>query len=600
MLFANFHRCYASLSLSSLMFPGVPFFLSVPQKGRVSASPTGTYFDNARIIREYSIRTGVFSGADAPCIPGSCIEETENVAIAQDSTEHNKANMPDFTHSDARISELLDRMREISALSALGSLASWDQNTIMPQGATEVRAAQMAVVQGILHERWTHPRLGSLLSELEEVVQSQTFTDADRGLVHEALRTYKHYAKLPRELVEEMARVEASSFDAWRRARTNNDFASFAPWLNRTISLQHEVADRLGYVETRYDALLDEYEPGLTASKLEGLFAPVREISTTLLQRIQASGHVVDTSSLQGDFPQEKQIELCTEILKHMGYDFSRGVIAQSPHPFTSGLGSPFDVRVTVRTHPHLLQQSIMAAIHEGGHALYEQGSAPTLVQTPVVGGASMGIHESQSRLWENAIGRSEPFWRGQFELVRRIFPGKYAHVDAATFARALNHVEPSLIRVEADEVTYNLHIIIRFEMEKAMVNGSVSIESLPRMWNEKYRDYLGIEPDSDSNGILQDVHWTSGFGYFPSYTLGNLYAAQILHTLRQALPDFDESLTRGDTSRILSWLREHMYIVGAIYQPDELIKRVTGASLDPTYFTRYLTDKFEQIYELK
>ncbi len=255
------------------------------------------------------------------------------------------------------------------------------------------------------------------------------------------------------------------------------------------------------------------------------------------------------------------------------------------------------DVRVTVHPDRHLIQACIMAAIHEGGHAVYEQGSAETLARTLVAGGASMGAHESQSRLWENAIGRSEAYWRGQFAAVREAFPRHFAGVDAATFARALNKVQPSLIRIEADEVTYNLHIIVRYELEKAMVNGDVAIESMPRLWNAKYREYLGIEPERDSEGILQDIHWTSGFGYFPSYTLGNLYSAQIYAALRQAFPDFDERLSRGDTAFILNWLRERMYAAGAIYQPEELMKRVTGERLSPSYFARYLTSKFEAIY---
>ncbi len=521
------------------------------------------------------------------------------MAITQKQTESNTAGTPDFTRGDARISELLTHMQEISALGALSALAAWDQNTIMPEGAGEVRGTQMAVMQGIIHERWTKPQLGSLISQLEEVVQNQSFTDADRGLVREAARTYKQYTKLPRELVEEMARTEAASFEAWRRARSKNDFAAFAPHLTRTIALQREVADRFGYEQTRYDALLDLYEPDLTVSKVDPLFASVREVSSTLLKRIQESGNRVDTASLHGNFSADKQVELCREILQRMGYDFSRGAIAQSPHPFTTGLGSPFDVRVTVRTNEQFIQQSLMAAIHEGGHALYEQGSAHTLVHTPVAGGASMGMHESQSRLWENAIGRSEAFWRGQFDLVRKVFPAQYGNVDPATFARALNHVEPSLIRVEADEVTYNLHIIIRYELEKMMVNEEVAVESLPRLWNEKYQEYLGITPESDSDGIMQDVHWTSGFGYFPSYTLGNLNSAQILATLRTALPNFDEALAQGETAHILNWLQSHMYTVGAIYRPDDLMQRLTGSTLDASHFNHYLTSKFAQIYAL-
>jgi len=519
--------------------------------------------------------------------------------VKQNATGEDTGATPDFTRSDTHMSALLDQMCDISALSDLGSLAGWDQNTQMPGGAAEVRGTQMAVLQGVLHDKWNSDTLGKLLAELEAPVQSAPFTDADRGLIRQALRGHTRSIKLPRSLVEETARHEAASYDAWHKARKNNDFASFAPFLAHTIELQRETADRMGYVESRYDALLDDYEPGLTATRVNALFTPIRAISTALLKRIVASGNKVDTSSLQGHFASDKQVELSVAILKGMGYDFARGAIAQSPHPFTTSFGSPFDVRVTIRTNEQLLQQSLMAAIHEGGHALYEQGSARTLVNTPVAGGASLGIHESQSRLWENEIGRSTPYWQGQFGLVQKVFPEQYANVDAATFARALNHVEPSLIRVEADEVTYNLHIIIRFELEKAMINGEVAVESLPRMWNEKYQEYLGITPPNDADGILQDVHWTSGFGYFPTYTLGNLNAAQIFNTLHKALPNFDELLAQGNTATILNWLREHMYNVGAIYQPDELMRRVTGESLNPDYFTDYLVSKFEKIYGL-
>lgn len=507
--------------------------------------------------------------------------------------------MPSFTQSNAQIAALLAHMHEIADLSALGGLAEWDQNTEMPEGAGEIRGDQMATLQGVLHERWTSERLGSLLDQLSSPGAQASLTDADKGLVRQARRGYDHSTKLPRALVEELARVQARSFESWRRARANNDFASFAPWLSRTIDLQREVADRLGFVETRYDALLDQYEPGMTSHKLDQLFAPVREVSTTLLKRIETSGHIVDDSCLEGDFAPEKQIELSKAILRGMGYEFSHGAIACSPHPFTASFGSPFDVRLTVNPDQHHIQASVMAAIHEGGHALYEQGSAPTLARTPVAGGASMGAHESQSRLWENNIGRSLPYWKGQYAAVRAAFPDHFANIDVETFARALNKVQPSLIRTEADEVTYNLHIIIRYELERAMVNGEVVVESLPGMWNARYREYLGIEPETDSKGILQDIHWSSGFGYFPTYTLGNLYGAQIFHKLRNVFADFDERLALGETSFILRWLEENMYAYGAIYQPEELIRRVTGDAPNPEHFVRYLTGKFERIYQL-
>lgn len=513
--------------------------------------------------------------------------------------QQDEALMPGFTHNHEHIAKLLERMREIADLSALGALAEWDQNTEMPEGAGEIRGDQMATLQGVLHERWTSEELGRLLDKLEGSEAQAGLTDADKGLIREARRGYDRSTKLPRTLVEELARVQAASFESWRRARANNDFASFAPWLSRTIALQREVADRLGFAETRYDALLDQYEPGMTASKLDTLFAPVREVSTQLLKRIQASGHTVDDSCLQGDFPEEKQMELSKTILRAMGYEFPYGGISRSPHPFTTSFGSPFDVRLTVNPDRNFIQASVMAAIHEGGHALYEQGSAPTIVRTPVAGGASMGAHESQSRLWENNIGRSLPFWRGQYALVRETFPEHFASIEVETFVRALNKVQPSLIRIEADEVTYNLHIIIRYELEREMINGEVAVESLPGMWNARYREYLGIEPETDSKGILQDVHWSGGFGYFPTYTLGNLYAAQIFHKLRDTFADLDERLALGETEFILRWLEEHMYAYGAIYLPEELIKRVTGEAPNPEHFVRYLTSKFEKVYNL-
>ncbi len=506
---------------------------------------------------------------------------------------------PSFTTLDGGITELLEYVHEIEDLKALGSLAEWDQNTEMPEGAGEVRGYQLATLQGMLHERWTNQRLGTLLNKLNTVINRSSYTDADRGLVREAQRNYDQATKLPRELVEEMARVRTASFEAWRRARENKDFASFAPWLSRTVALQGEVADHLGYAETRYDALLDLFEPGMTVRTLDKLFAPVREVSTILLRRIEASGTIVDDTCLQGEFSEEKQVALSEALLRRMGYDFSHGAIAVSPHPFTTNFGSPFDVRLTVHPDKHFIKSSVMAAIHEGGHAVYEQGSAPTLVRTPLAGGASMGAHESQSRLWENAVGRSEAFWQGQFAAVRQAFPEHFAIVDATTFDRALNKVKPSLIRIEADEVTYNLHIIVRYELEKAMINGNLAIESLPRLWNAKYREYLGIEPGNDSEGVLQDIHWSSGFGYFPSYTLGNLYSAQIYSTLHQQFSDFNERLASGDTAFIFDWLRKNMYVFGAIYQPDTLMERVTGEVPNPDYFARYLSSKFEEIYQL-
>lgn len=504
-----------------------------------------------------------------------------------------------ITASNTQIADLLEHLREIADISAVSALASWDQNTAMPEGASAVRGDQMGTLTGVLHNRWTNPQLGTVLGALESEVAGARFTDADRGLVREARRTYDQYTKLPYGLVCEKARVESAAFDAWHTARAQSDFELFAPWLGRIITLDREIADRLGYTGARYNALLDQYEPGMTVARLDDLFGPVRDISIALLRRIEASGHTVETSFMQGEFPASAQMDLSEGLLRHMGYDFSRGALSRSPHPFTTGFGSPFDVRLTVNPDEHRLQASLMAALHEGGHAVYEQGFTPEHARSPLANAPSLGAHESQSRLWENAIGRSEAFWHSQYTRVREAFPRQLGHVEDTAFARALNRVRPSLIRIEADEVTYNLHIIIRYEMEKLIVDGDVAIESLPRLWNEKYRQYLGIEPANDGEGILQDVHWTSGFGYFPTYTLGNLYGAQIYATLRREFPDWDDRLAAGDTTFVLAWLRDHMYRFGATYLTADLMRKVTGEAPDAAYFAHYLTRKTEVTYDL-
>ncbi|WP_165423087.1 carboxypeptidase M32 [Ktedonosporobacter rubrisoli] len=504
-----------------------------------------------------------------------------------------------FTTSDERISTLLKRVQETTDLLKLEALASWDQHTQMPERAGEARMHQVATLDGIIHERQSDPALGKLLQELEGVVSQSRFTDADRSLVRHARRSYDQATKLPPELVEERAKVAVASLESWVKARQNNDFASFAPWLQRTVHLQREIADRLGYTETRFDALIDLHDPGLTASEVEALFVPIRDVSTRLLKRIQASGKTIDTACLFGNFPISQQEALCKKMAASVGYDFTRGMIASSAHPFMIDFGTPLDVRFTVRYSEQFLPMALMAALHEGGHALYEQGSAPSLLRTPLAGGASSGIHESQSRLWENVIGRSEPFWQKKFALVQEAFPQHFAEVPLPTFVQALNKVEPSLIRVEADEVTYNLHIMVRFELEKVLVNGEISVESLPRLWNEKYREYLGIEPENDTVGVLQDMHWSDGFGGFQGYTIGNICAAQIFKKLQSEFPDLKERLAGGDTSFILQWLSEHMYSIGATYLPQDLMVRLTGESMNPNYLLSYLTGKFEKIYDL-
>jgi carboxypeptidase Taq len=505
-----------------------------------------------------------------------------------------------LTLDNPDLKELTAYTRESADLGSLAALAGWDQETAMPPGGAEARGRQSAAIGALLHERQTAPQIREWLDRLEPRVAASPFTDADRGMVREVRRDYETSVKLPTALVRELAEVGAAAFEAWRRAREHNAFQEFAPLLKRMVTLQREVADRLGYPEQRYDALLDLYEPGLTYRQAAPLLARAREASIDVLQRIRSSGHPADNSLLRGHFGTEQQLRVCNDALRSIGYDFQRGVLAQSAHPFTTGIASPSDVRLTVRVQEQLLSAAVMAALHEGGHGLYEQNLPAALAGTPVGRVVSLGAHESQSRLWENAIGRSEAYWRYQLPALRAVFPDQLRDVEPAAFARALCQVQPSLIRVEADEVTYNLHIIVRFELEAALIGGDIEVDDLPALWNERYEQYLGVRPERDADGVLQDIHWSHGsYGYFPTYTLGNLYAAQIYSAIRRAFPDFDARLASDGPRFILDWLREHMYRYAAVYTPAELIERVTGEPPNPEYFARYLRERYNWVYQL-
>jgi carboxypeptidase Taq len=505
-----------------------------------------------------------------------------------------------FTRTDPELSELFERTREISDLGNLLALLGWDQQVKMPPQANQVRGPQLATLQALLHERQTAPRIGELLGALEERVQSNGYTDADRGLVRLVRREYDQATKIPAPLVREVAEATSEAWGAWEHAKPANDFAAFAPHLRKVVTLVRQVADHLGYEGSPYNALLDQYEPGMTLEKLNPILDRVRDATVALLRRIQESGRTIDTACLHGTFDAAKQLDLCEEMLRRMGFRFDAGRMDQSSHPFTSGGGSPFDVRVTVRVDPTYFPAALMAAIHEGGHAVYEQGSDPALARTVLAGGASMGLHESESRLWENYIGRSLPFWKHHFGLLRDHFPASFAHQDVEGLVQALNEVKPSLIRVEADEVTYNLHIIIRFELEQGLINGEIDVADLPHLWNQKYQDYLGVTPPTDTAGVLQDIHWSNGsFGYFPTYTLGNLYGAQIYQTLRRVFPEYEQRLEAEGTGFILDWLREQMYSYGQVYTPAELARKVTGEDLNPEYFVQYANTKFGGLYGL-
>jgi carboxypeptidase Taq len=493
--------------------------------------------------------------------------------------------------------------REMSDLYALQALAEWDQQTQMPSGASGVRAEQMGALEAVLHERGTAPALGRAIEDAEAALAAtpERFTAADRALVREARRDFDQKTKFPADFVRERAAATSAAWSTWQSARANKDFNAFAPSLTHIVDLTRRGAQYLNpNASEPYAVLFDLFEPGMTLATASAALDKLRDATVPLLKRVQAAQQV-DNSFLKGNFPTDKQLAFSRELLGVIGYDFTRGRLDTTAHPFATGIGSPYDARLTTRVFEDDLVSCIMSVMHECGHAHYEQGIDPALSRTLLGHGTSSGIHESQSRTWENIIGRSDAFWSAHYAKLQAAFPEPFAHVSVTDFVRAINRAEGSLIRVEADELTYNLHIIIRFEIERDLMAGKINVQDLPDLWNQKYQDYLGVTPPDAGDGVLQDVHWSSGyFGYFPTYSLGNCYAAQFNAKMRQDIPDVDARLAAGETRFILDWQHEHIHRWGTIYQGDDLCRRVTGEGLNPDYLIAYLTEKYERVYGLK
>jgi carboxypeptidase Taq len=501
--------------------------------------------------------------------------------------------------------------KEITLLEHTSALLQWDQETGMPDMAIEERSDQIALMQGLVHDRLASAEVGELLeaarreigsrggaaageaaAALPEEEDPQFFQQAFLRVVG---RNYERAVKIPRRLVTDIAQTASRAQAAWIKAREADDFTLFQPHLEKSVDLTLEKAEALGYPEQPYDALLDEFEPGMLASEVEAVFANLKAELTPLVQRITHAQNVDDSVRGRG-YPTEGQRQFSLHLLQQMGYDFERGRLDESAHPFTTSLGGN-DVRVTTRYHEKDLFSAIFGTIHEGGHGLYELGVDPAYHGSCLGEGTSLGIHESQSRTWENLIGRSMPFWSHFFPELQRIYPDQLSDYDADSFGRAVNRVRPSLIRIEADEVTYSLHIILRFELELALVNKRLAVKDLPEAWNEMMEQLLGIRPPSDADGVLQDVHWSMGaIGYFPTYALGNLYGAQFLHRMQQDIPDLDTRIEAGDLMSIRRWQQEHIHRHGSVYTAAELIRQVSGEALNPRFFIEYLERKFSRL----
>ena len=411
--------------------------------------------------------------------------------------------------------------------------------------------------------------------------------------------SFKPRTKIPTALVAEFARHIALSQEIWAKARATSDFNAFAPALEKMIELTRQQAEHLGYKDHIYNALLDAYEPGARHADIAAMFTDMKPHLVALTREISERGAPVDDAPVHGDFPIAKQKVLTHEVIAALGYDLNRGRQDEAKHPFCSSF-SRDDVRITTRFNAGFLPQALYASLHETGHALYEQGSPAEYESTALAGGTSLGVHESQSRLWENLVGRSRAFSHYLFPKLQENFPNALSGVDAETYYRAVNKVSPSLIRVEADEVTYNLHILLRFEIESDLMTGVLSVADLPDAWNAKMREYLGITPPDNARGVLQDIHWSIGLiGYFPTYSIGNLLSAQLWHAVKKSLPDLDAQVGRGEFAPLLDWMRQNVHRHGHKYPPGELVPKATGEPLTSRYYVDYLTAKYRDIYRL-
>ena len=506
----------------------------------------------------------------------------------------------------ATLEPLTSRLLEIQRIGSAASLLGWDQETYMPAGGGAARADQISTLQGLAHQKLVAPEIEVLLRQWIDPVsgeavdtQGDVWDEPSCALLRETWRDFTRAKKLPSEFVIRLSRECSLAQQAWVTAREESRFQHFLPHLETIVALKRQEAEYLGYTASPYDALLDVYEPGATVAFLDPLFDELRSGLLSLLKKVTASPVKIDESVLYRAYDTSQQLAFGRLVLTAMGYDFERGRLDLSAHPFTTSF-HPTDVRVTTRVYEHELPACLFSCIHEGGHGLYEQGLDPRHFGTPLGDAVSLGIHESQSRLWENCVGRSRPFWRYFYPILQTTFPDQLKEIDLDAFHAALNCVKPSFIRVEADELTYNLHIMLRVEIERPLIEGRLRPDELPEIWRDRMRRYLGVEPDRDADGVLQDVHWSMGsFGYFPTYTLGNLYAVQFYDQAKKDLPDLEEKIASGQLIELRRWLEQKIHRWGRMFPPSRLAERITGSTVRPEPFLRYLDEKYREIYRL-
>lgn len=490
------------------------------------------------------------------------------------------------------LEQLRARLAKIDDLENAAAILEWDQETHMPSAGVEARSRQVSTLRQFAHELHCDDETARLL----DTAQPETEIDAD--LIRVAKRDFDHATRIPADLVGELSRVTGMAREGWKEGKANNDFGAFEPHLEAVLDCNLRKAEALGYQDEPYDALLDEFEPGMLTSQVTSVFEALRSDLVDLVGQI-AQKPTIDESILTRFYPEKAQWDLGVRVMSDLGYDFSRGRQDRSEHPFSTTF-SVTDSRVTTHLNRHHFNPAFFGSLHEAGHAMYEQGVDHALDGTPLQDGTSLGIHESQSRLWENLVGRSRPFWDRYFPVVQGYFPAALSGVTTQEFYRAVNAVRPSLIRIEADEVTYNLHIMVRFELERAMLSGEVKPADLPAAWNARMDEYLGVTPTTDSEGCLQDIHWSLGtFGYFPTYALGNLISAQLWTAMERDCGNLSDLVADGDFATLLGWLRENVHRHGRRKSANQILESACGTGLDAGPWMDYARTKFGELYEL-
>jgi len=492
------------------------------------------------------------------------------------------------------LNELKKRLIDVSHLLSILRLLGWDQNTYMPKKGENARSISSSKLSGIIHNTFVGIDSDGLLTKLKKQVDQKKIKGKDAVVIVETWKSFERERKLPESFVKELAEATSKAQGVWAEARKKNDFALFLPWLTKIVKLKRKEAGYVGYTESPYDALIETHEPGMTASEASKILNDLKDFLIPFIKNSPSFKKKINATKIRGKFPLVKQIAFNEKVISKIGFDMDAGRLDTTTHPFAEGM-HPEDVRLATRYREDDVMYSLSSTIHEAGHGIYEQGLPVEHFGTPLGESISLGIHESQSRMWENIIGKSKAFWKYFYPELQKEFPRPFTKVSLEDFLEIINKVGPSFIRTESDEVTYNLHIILRFEIEKELIEGSIEPKDVPQIWKDKVKEYFGLEVSTDTLGALQDVHWSAGlFGYFPTYTFGNLYAAQFFAQMKKDIPHLEKHMSRGNFKEMNAWLRRCIHTHGRTYKAGELVKKVTGESLNSAYFIEYLKSKYK------